>query len=120
LRIRRQKKLNERLNYRPGQNADKENMVYVIYRGDISGDRLMVQRLKPPYYKAPGDRYVLLDQDLENTEPVIDRIRWRRDGILSMFPYTNHILRPKYNSSPDTPNIIIVDNPAKNVSRLII
>ena len=118
MRIRRQKKLNERLNYRPGQNADKENMVYVIYRGDISGDRLMVQRLKPPYHKAPGDRYVLLDQDLENTEPVIDRIRWRRDGILSMFPYTNHILRPEYNSSPDTPNIRIVDNPAKNVSRL--
>ncbi len=87
---------------RPEILIDKENMVYIIYRGDLSGDRMFVQRLKPPYYKAPGDRYVLWDQDLENTEPIIDRIRWRHDGILSMFIQKNH--QADHEGLVDVPN----------------
>lgn len=70
---------------RPEIVVDSEDKVYVIYRGDLTRDRLVAQRLLPPDYEAdPADLRVLWDETLGFAEPVLDRARWRRDGILSM------------------------------------
>jgi hypothetical protein len=70
---------------RPDIVIDRKQRIYVLYRGDLSGERLVAQRLDPPDYKAPGPCFLLWNESLEYSEPVIDRIRWERDEILSVF-----------------------------------
>jgi hypothetical protein len=70
---------------RPDIVIDRMGRVYVIYRGDLTGEKLVAQRLDPPDYRPPGAFFLLWDQSLEFAEPIIDRIRWERDGILSIF-----------------------------------
>ncbi len=86
---------------RPEIVIDKRNRVYVIYRGDLTGDRLVAQRLDPPDYSAPGTMFLLWDDDLLRAEPVIDRFRWERDGILSMLIQKNH--QPDHDRPEDHP-----------------
>ncbi len=74
---------------RPDVVIDRQDRIYIIYRGDLTKDRMVAQRLDPPEYKAPGVEIELWDEDLGHAEPVIDRVRWRRDGILSMFIQKN-------------------------------
>jgi hypothetical protein len=76
---------------RPDIVIDDENRVYVIYRADITEDRMVAQRLLPPHYRPdPSDLRLLWDKPLGHAEPVIDRLRWRRDGVLSMLIQKNH------------------------------
>ena len=69
---------------RPEVVIDAADRVYVIYRGDLTGDRLVAQRLDPPDYAPPGETFVLWDAPLADAEPVLDRTRWARDGVLSL------------------------------------
>ena len=70
---------------RPEIVIDDRDRVYVLYRGDLTEDCLVAQRLLPPDYAPdPGDVRLLWDEPLGFAEPVLDRVRWRRDGVLSM------------------------------------
>ncbi len=84
---------------RPEIVIDHADRVYVIYRGDLTGDCMVSQRLDPPHYAPPGKTVVLWNENLDHSEPVIDRIRWERDGILSMLIQKNH--QPNHDRSED-------------------
>lgn len=76
---------------RPDIVIDDNDYVYVIYRADVTGDRMVAQRLMPPDYQPrPDDVRVLWDSSVGHSEPVIDRHRWRRDRILSMLMQKNY------------------------------
>jgi hypothetical protein len=76
---------------RPDIVIDDDDRVYVIFRADFTNDRMVVQRLLPPHYRPdPDDIRVLWDKPVGRAEPVIDRLRWRRDGVLSMLIQKNH------------------------------
>ncbi|MGE3744687.1 MAG: BNR repeat-containing protein [Sphingomonadaceae bacterium] len=71
---------------RPDILIDDLDRVYMIFRGDISDNRLMALRLLPPDYEFdPKDCRILWMSDLGFTETVLDRGRWRTDRILSMY-----------------------------------
>ncbi len=69
---------------RPEIVIDDANNVYVIYRADVTGDRMAVQRLMAPKYIPSGDIRILWNEPLENAEPIIDRLRWESERVLSM------------------------------------
>jgi hypothetical protein len=76
---------------RPEIVIDALDRVYVIYRGDLSGDRMVAQRLLPDDYEPnPQDIEVLWDEPLGQAEPIVDRERWEKDGILSMLIQRNY------------------------------
>lgn len=89
---------------RPEIVIDRENRAYVIYRGDLSGDRMIAQRLLPPEYNPDtSDVRVLWDRPLGFSEPIIDRSRWSRDSIISMLvqrnqqpAHDNQLCQPSY------------------------
>ncbi len=71
---------------RPEIVIDKNDIAYVIYRGDLTCNKLVSQRLLPPLYLPNHDDYIVLwNQSVDSSEPVIDRIRWQRDNILTMY-----------------------------------
>jgi hypothetical protein len=67
-----------------------EDTVYVIYRGDLTGNRIVVQRLLPPDYESRNDIRILWNDETSYAEPVIDRERWNNERILSMLIQKNH------------------------------
>lgn len=70
---------------RPEVLIDEKDRVYVIYRGDLSGDRMTVLRLLPPdYLPNAAQTRVLWGEPLGFAEPIVDRMRWLTEGILSM------------------------------------
>ncbi len=76
---------------RPEILIDGADQVYVIYRGDLTGDLMAVQRLLPPAYCAdPADVRILWHEPLGFAEPVVDRSRWQRHGVLSMLIQKNN------------------------------
>jgi hypothetical protein len=70
---------------RPEIVVDIDNRVYLLYRADVTDELMVAQRLCPPDY-IPHERDVkpLWPLPLGRAEPVIDRVRWQRDGILTM------------------------------------
>jgi hypothetical protein len=74
---------------RPEILIDKEDRVYIIYRADITEDRMVAQRLQPPDYRPGGNIRVLWPEDLAFAEPIVDRVRWDQDAILSMLVQRN-------------------------------
>lgn len=71
---------------RPAVVCDDNNNIYVIYRGDFSNDKLALLPLKFPLYKyIPGSEVILDEQELGNSEPIIDRARWEKNRILSCY-----------------------------------
>lgn len=75
---------------RPEIVIDSANRVYVIYRADITDNRMIIQRLLPPDYDAiPDDTRIVWGESLEYSEPVVDRTRWQQDARLSMLIQKN-------------------------------
>ncbi|MFZ2630258.1 MAG: BNR repeat-containing protein [Desulfosalsimonadaceae bacterium] len=75
---------------RPEIVVDKQDRVYVIYRGDFTGDKMSVQRLLVPDYSPDtSELRVLWPEYIEYAEPIIDRVRWSRDGVLTMLIQRN-------------------------------
>ena len=75
---------------RPEVLLDDQDNVYVIYRGDSSDDRMIVERLTAPDYDYDkACRETLWDEDLGFSEPVIDKTRWEREKILTMLLQSN-------------------------------
>jgi len=69
---------------RPEALIDREDRVLAIYRCDLTGQRLAAQRLDPPDYEPPGDTFELWPEGVRNSEPILDRVRWHHEGVLSM------------------------------------
>lgn len=70
---------------RPEVLVDRDDNLFVIYRTDSCANRLVATCLKAPAYEPDMSRTVVLwDEDLGFSEPIVDRTRWERDGILTM------------------------------------
>lgn len=75
---------------RPELLIDKSDNLLVIYRGDLTHDRMTVTRLLAPDYRhEAGLSATLWDHDLGFSEPIIDRIRWRQEELLTMLLQRN-------------------------------
>lgn len=83
---------------RPEIVLDEEDNVYVIYRGDLTSNRMVIMLLAAPNYNCVVENIIELSHDdLGFSEPVIDRARWHRDNILTIL--TQHNLQPDGDSS---------------------
>jgi hypothetical protein len=70
---------------RPEIVIDRQDNAYIITRGDHSGGRMVATVLAAPEYTWHQDNTrVLWDEDLGFAEPVIDRLRWEQENVLSM------------------------------------
>ncbi|HMP10021.1 BNR-4 repeat-containing protein [Hydrogenophaga sp.] len=71
---------------RPEILVDEGNNVYLIYRGDLTDNRMVVQRLAHPNYTPdPAAIHIIAPDDLGFSEPIIDRTLWASDQRLSIF-----------------------------------
>ena len=71
---------------RPDIVLDKEDNAYVIYRGDLTGNKMVIQASAEPEYQSfPENELIILDVDLGSAEPVIDRTNWSENGILTLY-----------------------------------
>lgn len=79
---------------RPEIVIDQKDNVYVIFRGDLTDNRMAITRLSSPDFNfAPGQTAIVWDEDLGYAEPVIDRSRWQKESILTLLL--------QHNSQPD-------------------
>lgn len=70
---------------RPEIVIDRQDNAYIITRGDHSGGRMVATLLAAPDYIWQQDNtQSLWDEDLGFSEPVIDRLRWEQENVLSM------------------------------------
>ncbi len=70
---------------RPEIVIDRQNNVYVIYRGDLTDNRMVATILSAPdYHYHSANTQTLWNEDLGYAEPIIDRSRWQRDKILTL------------------------------------
>jgi hypothetical protein len=75
---------------RPELVIDKQDNLFVIYRGDITGDCMAALCLKAPHYRyEPANQQVIFSEPLGLAEPVIDRLRWQQDQVLSLLVQYN-------------------------------
>lgn len=80
---------------RPVIVIDRNDNAYVITRGDHTGNRMTATLLPTPDYSyLPTNTCPLFDQNLGFAEPIIDRSRWQRDNILTLF--LQHNQQPNY------------------------
>jgi len=94
---------------RPEVVIDKEDNVYVIFRGDLTEDRMAVKRLTPPDYKPPAEKRILWDESVEFAEPVIDRLYWEEANKLSMLIQKNGQPPHDAEAPPRAEPVYIVD-----------
>lgn len=79
---------------RPDIVIDSNDNVFVIYRGDLSADRMAILYLKAPQYSySPENQKIIYNEPLGLAEPVIDKLRWKREEVLSLLV--------QYNEQPD-------------------
>lgn len=84
---------------RPEIVLDAQDNAYLICRGDLSKDRMTATMLQPPHYVLySANTCVLLEQNLGFAEPIIDRSRWNKEGILSLV--LQHNEQPNNESVP--------------------
>ncbi len=71
---------------RPEVLVDSKDNAWVIYRGDMTGNRMSVTKLSAPNYEFDSRKTaVLWSEDLAHAEPIIDRLRWQRQQVLTIF-----------------------------------
>lgn len=71
---------------RPEIVVSRKGGVYCVFRADISFGRLAVAKLMPPRFEINlDDIFYITDYEVGYSEPVIDRERWLKDEILSIF-----------------------------------
>ncbi len=79
---------------RPDIFIDKDDNALVIFRGDLTANRMAVTMLMAPDYRYHSRNTRLLsEEDVGYSEPVIDRTRWLEDAILTILL--------QYNQQPD-------------------
>lgn len=71
---------------RPEIILDKTNNVHILFRGDISNNRISAYSAAAPNYLAHMDEFeILWPEDVGYAEPIIDRTRWNKDNVLTLF-----------------------------------
>ncbi|MBF8637507.1 BNR repeat-containing protein [Pseudomonas fulva] len=71
---------------RPEILVDGKNNVHILFRGDISNNQLSAYSASAPKYLAHISEFeILWPVDVGYAEPIIDRTRWNRDNILTLF-----------------------------------
>lgn len=76
---------------RPEILIDQLDQAFILLRGDLTNDRMAVFKLRPPDYLFDATATATLwDEDLGYAEPIIDRVRWQRDEVLTMLIQHNH------------------------------
>lgn len=79
---------------RPEILLDAQDNALVLFRGDLTGDRMAVMRLcAPTYLAAETTPHILIDQSLGYAEPLLDRAGWTLNQKLSLLK--------QFNSQPD-------------------
>lgn len=69
---------------RPEIVIDEEDTVYVIYRTMETGQKLVASyQIAPDYKCSPEQTLVLWDESVGQAEPIIDRVRWQKEQVLS-------------------------------------
>lgn len=75
---------------RPEIVIDRQDNVYIITRGDHTGNRMAATCLPAPDYRyVPGGTQILCDQELGFAEPIIDRGRWQQVNVLTLLLQCN-------------------------------
>ena len=75
---------------RPDICIDRKDNVYVIFRGDHTQNRLTVTFLPfPNYWFEERNVQPVVEDNLGFSEPVIDRIRWRSENLLTLLIQPN-------------------------------
>lgn len=79
---------------RPEVLIDAHDNVIIVYRGDLTGDRMAATRLRAPEYEAVNSgQSILSPEPLGYAEPIVDREGWRLSKKLSLLL--------QYNDQPD-------------------
>lgn len=69
---------------------DKEDENYLIHRGDLSKQKIAVTRFLPPNYDLEtSTTKVLRDKDVGYADPILNRLRWEKEQVLSLFIQKN-------------------------------
>ncbi len=70
---------------RPEIVIDRQDNVYIITRGDHTGNRMAATCLPAPkFIFQPENIRTIFDQDAGFSEPIIDRTNWWKNGVLTM------------------------------------
>jgi len=76
---------------RPEVIVDKNDVVYMILRADVSHDKLMVISFLPlDYSPENAKKEILCPIPVGYAEPLIDRMRWQNDNTLTILVQFNH------------------------------
>lgn len=95
---------------RPDIIMDKEDNAYIIFRGDLSHNKLAMLKLKSPAYShTPGSHLEIWHESLGYAEPIIDRMRWSKDEVLSLLIQHNDQPNHDMNHLPTNHSIQILD-----------
>lgn len=95
---------------RPEILISDENIAYVILRADYTSSKFALVVLEPPgYLYNEENMYILYDEAVDFSEPIIDRERWRNNGILSMFVQKNTQAKGDLKVKKTSASISIVD-----------
>lgn len=75
---------------RPEIVIDDNDNVFVIYRGDITENKLVASLLPSPHYTYnPLNEKIIYAESVGSAEPIIDRLRWQNEKILSILVQYN-------------------------------
>lgn len=75
---------------RPEIVIDPRDNVYVIFRGDLTQDRMFATKLPAPHFTyEPGLTQLLWPEPIGYSEPIIDRSRWQQEHVLTMLLQAN-------------------------------
>lgn len=75
---------------RPEIVIDRQDNIYVIYRGDLTDNRMAVVNLSAPDYSYdPEQIRIVWDAELGCAEPIIDRTRWQNENVLTLMVQNN-------------------------------
>jgi hypothetical protein len=78
---------------------DHEDNALVIFRGDLTDDRMAVIRLCAPLYAATlATLQMLNEQPLGFAEPLLDREGWQQNQKLTLL--TQHNQQPNHDTNP--------------------
>jgi len=84
---------------RPEVLIDHEDNALVMFRGDLTDDRMAVTRLCAPLYAATGAAHHMLSkQPLGFAEPLLDREGWQQNQKLTLL--TQHNQQPNHDANP--------------------
>jgi hypothetical protein len=75
---------------RPEIVLDRKDNAYIISRGDHSRGRMVATVLRAPgYVWVPDNVQTIWGEDLGFSEPIIDRVRWAQENVLSLLVQYN-------------------------------